>query len=109
MPRFWWDMPPLKSAPLGAATAAAAAAAVAAGGAAEAPAPGGAGEARAGNDAAAAEAAAARGGDADDGCHSPGSANRQRLLARVRDARAAAGTALHAQAPCVRSTVCLTA
>jgi hypothetical protein len=108
MPRFWWDMPPLKSAPLGAATAAAAAAA-AAGGAAEAPAPGGAGEARAGDDAAATEAVAARGGDADDGCHSPGSANRQRLLARVRAARAAAGTASHAHAPRVRPTVWLTA
>lgn len=73
-PRFWWDMPPLPRMPLRAPAARG----------------GGGGSAGAGGpDAAAAGAAASESepgaeGGACDACSSPGSADRQKLLARVR-------------------------
>ncbi|KAK9820963.1 hypothetical protein WJX81_000511 [Elliptochloris bilobata] len=87
-PRFWWDMPPLPRVPPGAAAAAAAAASAAG--------DGGGASVAAGVDAGAAKKQAkALNGDCD-GCASPGSTDRQRLLARV-EARAAARQAMGLQ------------
>lgn len=76
-PRFWWDMPPLPRMPLRAAAQAAAASSGGDGGASA----GGSDAAVAGI---ASESEPGVEGSAGDACSSPGSADRQKLLARVR-------------------------